>query len=290
METSSEMPASAEPEPSKSAEDTVTLTPVPPEDIIACAKPKCSLCYGLGKLTIKAVGSETSEVSVCNCAIKRFVNANRGRLAASRDKKLFYKSVPAGLDISAPEKDDSEDSLVSVTGNEDASTSRFRVIKERIVSIDSALAEIAERYDRQIDDLQPALLVAAAELDEQQKGWKGNVEARKIMVASLEGYDRRIAVAEEELLLLREERATTNDLLKATDETLLTMQTSLAPYHRAVDKAKEDVANMEKKKHQALKPGEQRKASLLKRMQHKAASMGLSMEDVDSKLVTPEAS
>src|ERR1700690_915031 len=103
--TTSETPASDDSLPtSKPAEDSVTLTPVPSEDIMACAKPKCSLCYGRGKLTVKEIGGgDKSEVSVCNCAIKRFVAENRGRLAVSRDKKLFYRQVPASLVGDVPE-------------------------------------------------------------------------------------------------------------------------------------------------------------------------------------------
>lgn len=271
---------------SKPDEDTVVLTPVPPEDIMKCAKPRCSLCYGRGKLTFKEVGGgDKSEVSVCNCALKRFVAQNRGHLAVSRDKKLFYRQVPESLVGTLSETESSEEAAVTATNNEEAQEARFRVIKDRLVGLDEELVGIAKRYDSRLEGLLLNLLAAETDLEKQQEGWKESIEARKIIAASLDEHDRRIAAAEDELRRMREERAAMTDLLTATDETLGTMQTALAPHHRALDKAKKDVATMEKKKRQAMKPHEQRKASLLKRMRRKAASLGMSTEDMDSKTV-----
>lgn len=271
---------------SKPDEDTVILMPVPPEDIMKCAKPRCGLCYGRGKLTFKEVGGgDKSEVSVCSCALKRFVAQNHAHLAVSRDKKLFYRQVPESLAGTLPETESSEESAAPITDNEDAQVSRFRVIKDRLARLDEELLGIAKRYDSKLEGLLLNLLAAETDLEKQQEGWKGDIEARKIIVSSLDGYDHRIAAVENELRLLRGERVIMADLLIAADETLGTMQTALAPYHRALDKAKEDVATMEKKKHQAMKPNEQRKASLLKRAQRKAASAGMSIEDMVSKAV-----
>ena len=54
----------------------------------------------------------------------------------------------------------------------------------------------------------------------------------------------------------------------------------LYPFHEAVLQAKGKVDDLCKRQHQAMRPSEQRKASLLKRMDHKAASLGTTVEIV----------
>jgi hypothetical protein len=270
----------------KPTEETVTLTPVPPDDISRFAKPKCSLCYGLGKLTIKDVGSETSKSTVCNCALKRFIAANRDILAVNRNRELFYRSVPESLSPSDEGDGDvgGEVLTVAVTGNEDGAMARFKVAMDRVAVLDSELAAISGSYNNKKEPLLVKVVEAEVNLKNEQTERDNLLEARKAAEKAMVVYDDRVAKLEEELQLARAEMASTADILVTIDGELAYFESRLAPYYRALDDANEAVSTLEKKRHQAVKPYEQRKASLLKRVQHRAASMGLSLDDIKSKL------
>jgi hypothetical protein len=51
-------------------------TPVKTGEVARYAKPSCELCHGKGVLSRRAPMAVTSELSVCACAVRRFVRAN----------------------------------------------------------------------------------------------------------------------------------------------------------------------------------------------------------------------
>jgi hypothetical protein len=70
-------------------------TPVPLSDIVARAKPNCPRCMGRGTQTFLKAGVEAAaqpQVLPCRCALKRFVNTNRSRLAVDKENRLFYRA------------------------------------------------------------------------------------------------------------------------------------------------------------------------------------------------------
>lgn len=262
----------------KPDDDTVTLVPVPDEDIIKFAKAKCSLCLGLGKLKVTAVGGADPKMLVCNCATKRFVVANRAHLAVGRDKKLFYRQVPEGVVVPA---DEGEEGTKSETPTgENQVTERFKVMSERISLIDKELAEIGSRYDRQLEPLEAGVNQAAASLSAEQAKWQDLGRVRHTQFSTVRDINAQLEELAKTEKKLRADLETAMQSMLSTDEELAKEPTRLQPFHRAVADAKDKVEDLAKRRRQALKPGEQRKASLLKRMGHKAASLGLSVEDV----------
>ena len=155
-------PTNPEIETEKKSDDAVTLVPVPDEDIIKFAKAKCSLCFGLGKLRVTAVGGADPKTLVCNCAIKRFIAANSKRLAVSRDKKLFYREVPDGV---ATPADEVVEETPEAETDEGRVTARFKVMTDRVTIIDKELTEIGERYARQMEPLTKGVAEAEAAVD-----------------------------------------------------------------------------------------------------------------------------
>jgi len=266
--------------------DTVTLTPVPVEDISACAKLTCSLCCGRGKLTIKEVGSDKSEVSVCNCALKRFVAANRRRLAVGRDKTLFYRTLPEGVVDTADSAETEDSDLgVKVEGNNDGVLARFRVMIERLAIIDKELGDLSTRYDLKKEPLEQDVQATEKALAVEQSSY----EDLKVFREALSNRVKQLNQELDELAKTAEKLRSTRDQriadVAVADVQLGTLHLALQPFISAHKTAKDRLDEHQRRRYQAMKPHEQRKASLLKRMQHKAASLGLSVSDIEHKLM-----
>ena len=270
-------PTNPEIETEKKSDDAVTLVPVPDEDIIKFAKEKCSLCLGLGKLKVTAVGGDDPKTLVCHCATKRFIAANSKLLAVSRDKKLFYREVPDGV---ATPADEVVEETPEAETDEGRVTARFKVMTDRVTIIDKELTEIGERYARQMEPLTKGVAEAEAALSIVKSDYKFLANERDELAAKI---SRRQAELDE---LVKTEKELRSELdrdkqsLAEAETDLSAENIRLYPFHEAVLQAKGKVDDLCKRQHQAMRPSEQRKASLLKRMDHKAASLGTTVEIV----------
>ena len=83
----------------QNAESVPTERAVPSAHIVACAKLNCPRCWGKGELEITLPGQKKAERIICRCAVKRFLIANKGRVAMTSSNghhQYFYKVDETG--------------------------------------------------------------------------------------------------------------------------------------------------------------------------------------------------
>jgi hypothetical protein len=272
------MPSEGATEPTEKEESPVKLTEVPDDDIIAFASSKCRTCLGRGRLSVKRAGEELPRILVCQCAVRRFVAANRDRLTMGSNRKLFYQEISEGLGGSpTPEPETEADADLGGLG-------QFKTKYDRVKIIDEELAEIDARYDQQLVSLAANCEKAKKSLEVGEGKRRRAIQRRFAVQQDIKSKAELIAHHESIIQMARLELVDLSDNLVALDEQIAQEDVLLLPYEKAVRLATDEVELHNKRRQQTKKPYLQRRESLLKRMSHKAASLGMSMDEVISRL------
>lgn len=268
-------------------EKLVELIPVPDDDIAKHAKSKCVTCLGRGKISMRSPGSDKSRLIVCRCALKRFLLVNRDKLSVGRDRQLYYRNLPEGAveapaepEVVEPREDAStgDGSVIPEPVTRGGEAGRLQVMRDRVKILDEKIEEVAGRYDRQV-----APLVEDAEKAEEILARESKVSSdlrrrQMELIDQITSKSDEIARLEVSLDNARKNRA----LLEQKHEENVAQQVGetarIAPFARDLEAARAAVAELSRKRHRALSPHWQRRASLLKRMAHKAAGLGLSAD------------
>ena len=251
----------------------VEYTPVPDDDIAKCAKGKCPTCLGRGKVNIRKPGSETVHTIVCQCALKRFVVANNHRLSVGKGRRLYYRNVPEG-NVQETEVEEAAAPCVADSQNE-GDDSRLAGMRRRILELDGTISEIAARYAQKREPLEAREREAAAKLGREEEVSQKLTSDHKVMTDNLAVLDLRITLLESQLTDARGAKVAFEGQLAANLEAQSHEDERLAPFWKEVAAARDALADHNKRAHAAATPYRQRKESLIKRLSHKAASLGL---------------
>lgn len=256
-------------------EKLVELVPVPDDDIAKCAKPKCITCMGRGKISMRSPGSEKSLLIVCRCALKRFLQVNRDKLSVGRNRQLYYRNLPEGAEEASAEPEVVEPHDNASPGGD---AGRLQVMRDRVKILDEKIEEVAGRYDRQVAPLVEDAEKAEEALTRESKVSSDLRRRQMEIIGQIASKGDEIARLEVSLDNARKNRA----LLEQKHEENMAQQAGetarIAPFARDLEVAQVAVAELGRKRHRALAPHWQRRASLLKRMAHKAAGLGLSLD------------
>lgn len=259
-------------------EKLVELIPVPDDDIAKHAKPKCTTCSGRGKLSIRTPDSKSSQIVVCRCALNRFVAANRSRLAVGRDRKLYYRALPEGVAETESEQEAGESEAPAAVGGD---AGRLQVMRERVAALDEKIKEVEDRYARQLESFMEEAEEAERDLARELLTSQDLRNQQSEIIAQIISKNEEIRRLEMSLESARKNKAILEqehdaNVVKQVGETA-----RVAPFAKDLEVARAAVAEVNKKLHQALAPHRQRRASLLKRLAHKAASLGLPLPSDD---------
>jgi chromosome segregation ATPase len=256
-------------------EDLVELAPVPDDDIAKHARPKCTTCYGRGKFSIRLPVTATQKTVVCQCALKRFVAVNRERLSVGKDRQLYYRKMP---EVAIEEISETTESGESDSARPTGDGDRLQVMRERIVSLDEKIAEIDERYDRQLEPLSADFNAAEQILGEERAKSREMSAQLSSLSSQIDAAARDIELLETRLHKAKGNRENLLQIHAETAERQSREEARPAPFVKDLEDARAAVFTLNKKRHQAQTPHRQRRESLVKRLAHKAAGLGLSQD------------
>lgn len=255
-------------------ENLVELIPVPDDDISRCAKPNCLTCHGRGKLIIRPPNSKESRTIVCRCAYRRFIAENQSRLSVGKDRQLYYRKLPDEMQENEALKETEVSEAVVPAGD----AGRLQVMRDRVTALDVQIAEISSRYDRQFETRMAAVEAAEESLARELKTSRDLVKQQSEIISQITSKKEEIKKLEVSLDNARKNL----DLLEQKHEECVAQQisetTRVAPFAQSLENARSAVTEMSKKRNQALMPHRQRRKSLVKRMTHKAASLGMTLD------------
>jgi chromosome segregation ATPase len=195
---------------------------------------------------------------LCKANFDDAANANRERLSAGKDRPLYYRKMPEVAIEETYERAESGEVVESDSARPTGDGDCLRVMRKRIASLDEKIAEIDERYDRQLESLSASFNAAEEILGEER--WKSRELSAQLssLSSQIDAVTRDIELLETRLHKARGNKENLLQVHAETAERQSREEARLAPFVQDLEKARAE--------------GE----SLLKRLAHKAAGLGLS--------------
>jgi hypothetical protein len=270
------------------ADDTVEVVPpqaqpVPTEDVVKCAKPRCATCFGKGKLTYHAPGDSKAKAKVCECAIRQFVKVHRAQRDLFIDKvgRFYYIPKPeAEIPDAEAETEATKEALPSIAGLSDYNRDRIRGMFARIAQHEADLIEIDARYARMAEPIEVELVAAKNERVEESHKLEGIAAEHAGLVAESTKADAEIEDLAARLFEAKRRKLSLEGEIAASLKKIEQAETLALPGLRKQAGVEQRLDEVVRKRGKARRPDEQKIASLRKRIAHLASLYAVSNDDL----------
>lgn len=244
--------------------------PVPTEDVVKCAKPKCATCFGKGKLVYHAPGETKARTKVCACAIRQFVRQHRRELLIDKAGRFYYIPLPEGSDEREPESTSSA-SPETLSGLSEYNQDRIRIMFARIAGHQAELVKLEARYDDLAEPIKVELQVAEAERAGDAAKLQEIAEEDRRLQAEVAAINLKIEDLAAQLLEAKRGKLELEGCAAELNKRIAAVEDASLPGLRKRAGIEQRLADVERKRGQAKRPMQQKIDSLRKRIDHLAA-------------------